>query len=141
MIKVKVLKNLFSSAKGITFVEVLLSVGILSVVIVGLIGTFVQCKILIGDVRDHSIVNNVLNERIEEIRGMDYATILSLGTTFTSVGFDQLDSATGALTLDDPFGDADIRRITLTVSWTSRQGRALSQSLAALFANEGINRM
>lgn len=134
------IKNFFKSKRGLTLVEALVATLILSIVIVGVVALFAKTRDFLSQIKENSIANNTLNERLEEIRGMDYTSILALGTTFTAAGFSQLKSATGSVTVDDPFSKSDIRRITLTVSWTSAQGRAKSKSLAMLVTNKGINK-
>jgi len=128
------------SKQGITFVEILVTIVILAVAIGGSIGVFAKCNIFANEIRERSIVNNALNEGMEEIRGMNYTAILNLGTTFTATELSQLNNVTGSLTLDDPFADSNIRRVTLTVNWASPLGRPLTKSLVALVTNSGINR-
>jgi type II secretory pathway pseudopilin PulG len=137
------MESIIKSKQGLTLGEVLVSAAILSIVIVGIIGLFVNCNIMANEIREQSIVTNALNERMEDIRGMDYTTLLGIGTTFTPDGFSQLNAnanPTGSLTLDNPFSDDDIRRVTLTVNWTTQRGRSLNKSLVTLVTNSGINK-
>ncbi len=133
------IKYLFRSEQGVTFVEMLFSVFILSIVIVGTIALFAKCDVFATEIKEHAIVKSALNERMEEVRAMGYSSITSLSSTFTSAGFTQLHNASGSATVDDPFSDTNIRRVTLTVSWSSPQGKSLTKSLAAYFTNSGIN--
>ena len=91
-------------------------------------------------IREHAIVNSALNERMEEIRGMSFATILALSSTFTTTGFNQIKNATGSMTLTDSFSNSNIRKVTLTVSWTASSGRSENRSLVAYVTNQGINK-
>ncbi len=126
------------SKQGMTFVEVLVSTVILSVVIGGSITVFAKCNIFANEIRERSIVNYALNAEMERIRSMDdYTTILNY-TTCTPIELIQLNNATCTPTLEDPFADSDIRKVTLTVNWASPQGRSLTKSLVALVTNGGI---
>jgi len=138
--KINTINHVGKSKQGMTFVEVLVTIVILSVVIGGSIAVFAKCNIFANEIREHSIANNALNEEMEKIRGMNYNTILNLGTTFTTTELSQLDNVTGSLTLDDPFIGSNIRRVTLIVNWTTPLGRLQTKSLAALVTNSGINR-
>ncbi len=133
-------RSRITSESGGTLIEVLIAVFILSVVMVGIVGLFVQGDIFVTQIKEHSIVNSILNERMEEIRGMAYSSITGLSSSFSGTGFNQLHSASGIATVDDPFGDTNIRRVTLTVSWTSPQGKSMTKSLGAYFTNTGVNR-
>ena len=133
------IKALIQSEQGVTFVEMLFSVFILAVVIVGTIALFAKCAVFVAEIKEHAIVKSALNERMEEIRAMAYSSITNLSSTFTPSGASQLRNAGGAVVVDDPFSDTNIRRVTLTVSWTSPQGKSLTKSLAAYFTNSGIN--
>jgi len=130
--------------QGITLTEVLFTTLILSVVIVGSIGLFAKCRIFTDEIKVHTIVNNALNEQMEEIRGYPYSTITTLSAAFDPTVYNASNestwSGTGALALEDPFTDDNIRKVTLTVNWTSPQGRALSKSMVAYFTNTGINK-
>jgi len=66
--------------------------------------------------------------------------VTALGSTFTAGGLSQLTNVTATQTVDDPFSDADIKRVTLTVSWAGPQGRILNKGLSAYVTNEGINK-
>ena len=133
-------KTRVHSRQGTSFVEVLLSTLILLIVIVGVITLFGKSSVMTNVIREHAIVNSALNERMEEIKGMSYDDILDLSSTFTTAGFDQLKNAAGTLALTDSMSDSDIRKVTLTISWTSSAGRSESRSLVAYVTNQGINK-
>ncbi len=134
-------KNMYhlKSEQGGTLVEVMISVYILSVVIVGTIALFANCNVFMAEIKEHAIANSALNQRMEEIRALSYSSITNLSSSFSATGFSLLDNAAGTVTVDNPFNANDIRRVTLMVSWTSPQGRSMSKSLAAYFTNNGIN--
>ncbi len=133
-------RYLIKSEQGFLLVEVMISVLILAFVTVGTLATFAKCSIFVGGIREHSIVNNALNERMEEVRDTAYASITTLPSTFLATGFDELKNPVGTQVIDDPFTDNDIKRITLTVTWNTQNGRAMTKSMAAYITNSGINR-
>lgn len=139
VVKINNAKYLNKLEQGMTLVEVLVSVFILAVVLVGTVALFAKCSVFAAELKEHSIVNNALNERMEELRNMSYSSITSLSSSFSAIGFSELDNATGSLTLDNSFSNTKIQKVTLTVSWTSPQGRSLSKSLSAHFVDGGIN--
>jgi len=128
------------SEQGGTLIEVMITTLILSFAIVGTIAVFAKCSVFVGEIRGHTIINNALNERMEEIRGMPYSSVSILPTTFTATGFNELKNATGTLTLEDSFSDSNIRKVTLTANWTSPQGRSMSKSMVTYVTNNGINK-
>jgi len=127
------------SEQGGTLVEVMITTLILSIAMVGTITIFAQCNIFVNGLREHSIINNALNEGLEEIRGMSYSS-LTAPATFTAAGLSELNDATGTLTLEDTFGNSNIRKVTLTVNWTGIERRSMSKSMVAYVTNNGINK-
>jgi len=140
MVIVKKGHSIKRSEQGGTLVEVMITTLILSFVTVGTIGLFAKCSVFASEIREHTIINHALNERMEEIRGMAYSAVSILSTTFTATGFNELNNATGTLASEDTFSDSNIRKITLTADWTSPQGRAMSKSMVAYVTNTGINK-
>ena len=129
------------SEQGGTLVEVMITSLILAIVIVGSMAIFAKCNIFANGLREHSIINNALNERMEEIRGMAFSSVLVLPSTFTATGFVELTpNATGTLVLEDTFSDTNIRKVTLTASWTGQEGRSMTKSMAAYVTSNGINK-
>ena len=127
------------SERGIGYIEILTNIVVLAVVIGSSIAVFGKCNIFANEIRQRSIVINVLNREIERIRGMNYDAVLTLGTTFTTAELSQLNNATGTLILDDPFFNSNIRRVTVTVNWTSPEGRTLTKNLSALISRIGVS--
>lgn len=128
------------SRQGGTLVEVMIAAMILAAATIGALAVFSKCSVLANELKEHAIAGNALNERIEEIRAMDYATITALGSTFTTGGFTLLNNVMGIQVIEDAFSDDDIRKVTLTVSWTSSQGRDMNKSLSTYIANSGIDK-
>jgi prepilin-type N-terminal cleavage/methylation domain-containing protein len=125
---------------GFTLLEIMFAVLIVGIALVGIALAFSRSSIFITEIRQTSVATQAAQEEIEIIRDMDFDNILALGSSFTAAGFSSLNNPIGTLTVDNPYGTADMRRVTVTVTWTSPEGRTLSRSLVTLVTRDGINR-
>ena len=132
--------SLKKSQKGTSFVELMIAVFVLSFVVVGIIGLFAKCNVFANQIKDFSIVSNALNEQMETIRSMDYDDILAMASTMDSEGLGELKNGSGTITLTDSYSDADIRKVTLTVNWTTIDGASRSEQMVGVVTREGINK-
>ena len=132
--------NVLKSNSGSSLIEVMVAVYVLVVALLGTLLAFINGSIYMAEVKQRSIAAQALTEEIEEIRGMSYSTITSLSSSFSTAGFSYLKDPTGTLTIDNPFSDSDIRRVTASVAWTTPQGRSLSMELSTYVTNTGINK-
>jgi len=132
--------NKFVSCDGFTLVEVLAAVMVISVAVLGTLLTFTKSNQMMTQLRELTVADQCIKEEIESIRDMDYDNILTLGSTFNSDGFSGLNNVVGTRTIDDPFGDPNIRRITIDVTWDSPDGRELNLNRATLVTRDGINK-
>jgi Tfp pilus assembly protein PilV len=132
--------NVLKNETGFTMVEALISTMILalSLFIVGL-AIYAEFPV-INQNREKAIATLSAQEEVESIRGMPFDTMLSLGSSFTTSGFSYLSNPVGALTIDDIMGNANIRRISVTVSWSSLAGGTMQKSLVTLVTRNGINK-
>lgn len=133
-----------SSNRGFTLVEALIASLIMAIGLFAMITTIYAQFAALSQNREYTIATLAAQEEIEIIRGMSFADILNLGSTFTTDGFIYLDSSSGALTVDNaysPISGADnVRRISATVSWNSIDGKPLRKTMATLMTKDGINR-
>lgn len=125
---------------GFTLVEVLITVMILSFVLTSTVLAYTKSAIFMNDLREYTVVSQVLNEQMELIRDMPFDTVVSSASGFSSNGFNEINNATGLITIEDPFSDNNIKRVTLSVSWQTPQGRNITRSLTTLISRDGINR-
>lgn len=135
----KILKIL-GNRRGFTLIEAFVSTLILalSLFIVGL-AIYAEFPI-INQNREKAIATLAAQQEIENIRGMSYDTILALGSSFTTESFSYLENPTGTLTVDSIFGDPDIRRVSVTVSWSSMAGGTMQKNLVTMVTRNGINK-
>jgi Tfp pilus assembly protein PilV len=118
-------------------VEVLLSVGILAVVIVGLLQLFVYCSTLAEAAGNTTLAINEAQNKMEEIRNhdfsaiaIDYASSGTPGDTFTLTGL----NGTGTITTSQVGGSSELLQIQIDVAWQNKNGRNFSTALTGLIA-------
>jgi prepilin-type N-terminal cleavage/methylation domain-containing protein len=126
--------------EGFTLVEVLMAALILSVTLASSLLVFTKTNILVSRVQQRNIATQAAKEEIERIRDMSFDDAIALDSSFTTTSFSELFNPVGALTIDDPFDNDDIRRVTVTVTWNTAQGKELSTTLGTLITRGGINR-
>jgi len=135
---------ILSSRKGYTLVEVLISMVVLGIALVSVAMVFAQSTFMMVDIRQKAVAAECVQDEIEAIRSMSYADILLLnGTAFVAPappGIARFKNPVGAITVDNPLGLNNIRRVTVTVGWTSSSGAAMSRSLATLVTKSGIDK-
>ncbi len=90
--------------------------------------------------RTRMYAENAIREEMEIIRSMTYSSIAALGdgSSFNNAQLGKLDQATGVRGIANAF-DSNIKKITLTVTWTAPSGRVLTQSITTFVTQGGIN--
>jgi type II secretory pathway pseudopilin PulG len=126
--------------RGFTLIEAFVATIVLalSLFIVGL-AIYMEFPV-INQNREKAIAALSAQEEIENIRGMSFDTILTLGSSFVSSGFAYLKNPAGTLTIDDPFGNANIRRVSVRVSWSSLTGGTMQRDLVTFVTRNGIDK-
>jgi hypothetical protein len=120
-------------------------------VIVGIglivIGTAIYSQFyVIGQIRERIIANLAAQEEIEYIRGLPFNTITSSSTTFPnpSAFSSSLRNNSPQLSvqvdnyMNDPSNN--MRRVSVTVRWTSMTRQALQTSLTTLVTRNGVDK-
>lgn len=125
--------------RGFTLIEVLLSTMIVGVALIILATVFYQGTASIAEMKELSIATLSAEKELEIIRDMSFDSILALVSprTFTVTG---LKNPSGSMVIDNPYSTDDMRRVSVTVAWTSMYGKSLSKSLVTLVTRKGINR-
>ena len=135
--------KLLKSSKGYTLLEALIAVAIATIAFTSM-GYILSHGFLIADEnRGRLYALNALREEQEVVRGMAYDdSFLALGgpRTFTSWDPTKFLGATGSLTVATLGLGPDIKKVTLTVTWTTRNSRTLAESVTTYVARIGINR-
>jgi hypothetical protein len=126
--------------QGYTLVETLVTIVLGAFVITGIGVTLENGVFLTQDNRSYIYSANALREEMETLRNMNFDTMVALGSssTFTNAQLAKLRDGVGTVRIASSFG-SDIRKVTLNVAWTSRNGRSLSQSMTSYITRRGIN--
>lgn len=125
---------------GYTLVETLVSVAIGIFVLTAVGASMDNGVFLATDNRSRIYGLNALREELEVVRRMNYDSFTALGasSTFTNAQIGKLRNGSGTRTVVAGSGP-DIKKLTLRVNWTSRKGRALSESLTTYVTRKGVN--
>jgi len=135
-----------SRKKGFGLIEVMVSTIIVGMGLI-IIGTVIYSQFyVIGQLRERMIANLAAQEELEYIRGLPFDTIRSSGTVFPkpSAFNSSLKNNNPQLTvqvdnyLNDP--SINMRRVSVTIGWTSMTGRALQTGLVTLITRNGIDK-
>ena len=133
-------KSLSSDNRGVTLIESVIAALIMAIGLF-VVGTAIYSQFSsLNQNREKAIATLSAQEEIENIRGMSFDSILALGSSFTSSGFDYLNNPSGALVIDSIYGSSNIKRISVTVSWDSITGGSLNRKLVTIVTRGGINK-
>lgn len=129
-----------SNRNGFTLIEAMVAALIVALGLFA-VGLAIYAEFpFINQNREKTIATLAAQEEIESIRGMPYDSILALSSSFTASGFVYLENPAGAVTVDNIYGENDIRRVSVTVSWDSSTGSRLQKSLVTMVTRNGINK-
>lgn len=134
------------TGRGFTLVEALIGSIIMATGLFVVIAAISSQITLLNMDREKIIATLAAQEEIENIRGMPFDSILSLGSSssFTASGFAYLNNPSGTITIDNSYspisGASDIRRVSVTVNWSSSTGSALQKRQTTLVTRGGIDK-
>jgi Tfp pilus assembly protein PilV len=131
-----------SKRTGFTILEVAIASTILVVSIIGVLLIASQSVLTLQTTREFSRANQILQQKMEDIRLLAFSDIQSLPSTF----YDPSDTKhiyPGTITKQtyrtDGSGSVAALEVTLSVTWKGRNGVARGQTLSTVFANGGLN--
>ncbi len=124
--------------EGLTYIEVLVTMVILSVALIALLSCFLHGFNVLSRMRQTAIATQSIQEELEIIRNMSFNDVLTLDSSFTNEGLSLLESSTGAVNIEDSLGD-DIKKLTVSVLW-SYQGKQMRKDVVTYITRKGINR-
>ena len=130
--------------KGFTLIEALIASIIMAIGLCAVVTAIYSQITLLNQDREKIIATLAAQGEIENIRSMPFDNILNLGSSFVASGFIYLNNPSGTISIDSAYspvsGAADIRRISVTVSWNSIKGTILQRTLTTLVTRSGINK-
>ncbi|MDD5450062.1 MAG: prepilin-type N-terminal cleavage/methylation domain-containing protein [Candidatus Omnitrophica bacterium] len=110
--------------RGITFVEIVISLLLLSMVIGAVIGLFVVSRAMAMKSKHRILAVNLTRARIEAIKGLDFSQVPAAAGV-EAVVIDEGAPDTGdevfgqrSITVSDFYGDGAVYKIAAKVSWT-----------------------
>ena len=137
---------MLSNKKGFTLIEAFAGSVVLAIALFT-VGLAIYAEFtFINQNREKALATLAGQEYIEHIRAMNFTDILAIdsawamSTSNKPTAFTYLNSAQGAVTVDNIYGQDNIRRISVTVTWDSLAGGTRSRRLVALMTNNGINK-
>jgi len=133
-----------STKKGFTLIEALIASIVMAIGLLAVVTAIYSQITLLNQDREKIIATLAAQEEIENIRSMPFDNILNLDSSFVASGFIYLNNPSGTISIDSAYspvsGAADIRRISVTVSWNSIKGTVLQRTLTTLVTRSGINK-
>ncbi len=124
--------------EGLTYIEVLVTMVILSVALIALLSCFLHGFNVLSRMRRTAIATQSIQKELELIRNMSFNDILTLDSSFTNESLSLLESSSGAVNIEDSLGD-DIKKLTVSVLWTYR-GKQMRKDVVTYITRKGINR-
>ena len=132
--------------RGFTLIETMVSALIIGIALLGIASFFSNGTAYLSDMKERAVAAYAVQEQLEVIRGMSFDAIVSTyfpSQVFTASGFVNLNSATGTITVDYPFGSAspqnNIIRVTATVRWMAQAGVWRTKAAATMITRDGIS--
>jgi prepilin-type N-terminal cleavage/methylation domain-containing protein len=127
---------------GFTLVEVMISSVIMAFVLVSTMGVVSHASAYVADLRLRAWSSQILQQRVEDLRAMNWAQVSTCPTTFTNAA-DTNGTFSGFVNISpyQTFGTATtVMQATVTVTWINRHSRVVSNQLTTLISNGGINK-
>jgi len=119
---------LIKNQKAFSLIELMFSLVVLVIILVGLLYTYIVCFKLNDSSRSLTLVNNALQAKLESIKEIDFDNLAALdGTTFTLNGF----TATNAVGFIDVYDSvySDLKYIRLVACWREGNNRVIGEDV------------
>jgi len=136
------IRKLSNDEGGFTLAEAILATLILTFVLASVLAVASQSARYLSDIRRTARASQVLQQEMEYVRLLDWASLQSLTNSFTDPS-DTNHIYTGRITLSnyDTYGSTTtVAKVTLTVTWTNQVNRVLTNTLTSLVSNGGLNK-
>ncbi len=122
--------------------EVMLSSAILAFVILSTVGVISHSTTYLADLRLRSRSSQILQQRCEQLRTLNWTQINAVPATFTDPS-DTNGIFGGSVNLssyESYNGTTAVLRVTVGVTWTNRHRQVVSNTVTTLIGNGGINK-
>jgi len=130
---------------GFTLVEALLASIVMAIGIFAVITAIYAQVAALNENREKTIAALTAQGEIEYLRGQSFSNITSrLFYKEEAPGLEYLhlgaDFGKGDIVVDNVNGNANIKRVSVIVTWTSMRGKHMHKTLATLMTSGGINK-
>jgi len=129
-------------AGGFTVVEVVVATTILVLVIVVVLTLNSQGFVMLQSMRESARANQILHQKMEELRLLPFSEIQALSETFSDAGDTQgryKGFVRKQIYRTNLAGTTVSLKVTLTLTWAGRNGTTRSHSLTTVFSSTGLN--
>jgi prepilin-type N-terminal cleavage/methylation domain-containing protein len=132
-----------SRCRGLTLIECLVSTVLLSIGLVGVIGTLTAALITNQDAGDRQLAAAIVQATIEEMRSLGFGSVtyanFPANATFVQVlDLADLHGGTRTIEITDSYqGNPRLKHVRVTVSWRGRNGQNSNVSVETIITNRG----
>jgi Tfp pilus assembly protein PilE len=126
---------------GFTLMEAVISSMILSLAIATSLAIMSHSSNYINDIRLRSRSTQILQQKVEDLRLLNWSNVLATATTFTDPA-DTNNTYAGTVTMSTYQtygGTATVKLVTVQATWTNSHRRVVTNSVATLISNNGLN--
>lgn len=103
---------------GFTLIELLIAIVLIVVGLVSLMGILGFGIYADSDTESSVVALNLANEKIEELKGIAFGSIIDQTETGSSIGFNWIDRR--SVSVDEPYGANVLKNVTVTVQWMQK---------------------
>ena len=131
-----------AQAGGFTLMEAMIGSVILAFVICSIIAIISHCSLYVVDLRLRTRSSQVLQQKLEELRTKTWAQLQTYPPAFTDASdTNRTYAGKATVVFYQNFGaTVTVMRATVSVTWTNRHSRIITNSLSTLIGNGGINK-
>jgi prepilin-type N-terminal cleavage/methylation domain-containing protein len=125
--------------KGLSLIEVLVTIFILAIILISLISVFIYGFNLLSRTKQVTFATQTAQEAIEFIRNMSFDDVQTTTSFPAEINIPAyLNNGQGSLAIEDGPGD-DIKKLTVSITWDYRI-KQMKKSIVTYMTREGINK-
>lgn len=121
------------AAGGFSFIEILVAIGIIGATLI-IFQAVLSGSFLSRDAKDESVARAIASSELESLRALGYAALPASGP-FSAGELARLPAGAGAVAVSSY--ETEVKRVTVTVSWTEPESGAHTVALDTLIAAHG----
>ncbi len=128
-----------NNQKGLSLIEVLVTILILAIILISLISVFIYGFNLLSRTKQVILATQTAQEAVEFLRNMSFDDVQTTTSFPPEINIpDYLDNSQGSLDIEDGPG-SDIKKLTVSITWDYR-GRQMKKSIVTYITREGIDK-